>query len=149
MRQRIPQDRDLRELPQARQRPPAKPLDDYVRKKPERNDTIVAAYRSGSSTLRDIADFFGLHYSRISKIIQAADSAQHREKSLSTSCALGAGACSTDRTISIQMARGGGTRAAIQSSMPITHPRLRSAGDEPGAGLVQRQTAANQVSGIT
>jgi len=73
---RIPKDRDLRELPQARQRPPAKSLDDYVREHPERNDTIVAAYRSGGYTLRDIGDFFGLHYSRISKIVQAADSAR-------------------------------------------------------------------------
>ena len=75
MRRRIPKDRDLRELPQARQRPPARSLDDYVRENPERNDTIVAAYRSGGYTLRDIGDFFGLHYSRISKIIQAADAA--------------------------------------------------------------------------
>ncbi len=80
MRRRIPKDRDLRELPQARQRPPAKSLDDYVRENPERNDAIAAAYRSGGYTLWDIGDFFGLHYSRISKIIQAADSAPHKEK---------------------------------------------------------------------
>ena len=80
MRQRVPKNRDLRELPQARQRLPAKSLADYVREFPERNDTIVAAYRSGGYTLRDIGDFFGLHYSRISKIIQAADSARREAK---------------------------------------------------------------------
>ena len=31
MRQQIPTNRDLTELPQARQRPPAKPLADYLR----------------------------------------------------------------------------------------------------------------------
>ena len=77
---RIPKDRDLRELPQARQRPPAKSLADYVRENPERNDSIVAAYRSGGYTLRDIGDFFSLHYSRISKIIHAADLALREEK---------------------------------------------------------------------
>ncbi len=64
MRRRIPKDHDLSELPQAKQRPPAKPLDDYVREKPEHNDTIVAAYRSGGYTLRDIGEFFSLHHSR-------------------------------------------------------------------------------------
>ena len=59
MRQQIPTNRDLTELPQARQRPPAKPLADYVRQSPERNDAIAAAYRSGAYTLRDIDDFFG------------------------------------------------------------------------------------------
>ena len=80
MLRRIPKDRDLRELPQARQRPPAKSLADYVRENPERNDSIVAAYRSGGYTLRDIGDFFGLHYSRISKIVRAADAARHKAK---------------------------------------------------------------------
>ena len=73
MRRRVPANRDLREIPQARRRPPAKALPHYAREHPERNDAIVAAYRSGGYTLRDIGDFFGLHYSRISKIVQAAD----------------------------------------------------------------------------
>ena len=80
MRRQIPTNRDLTGLPQARQRPPAKPLADYVRQSPERNDAIVAAYRSGAYTLRDIGDYFGLHYSRISKILQAADPARPKAK---------------------------------------------------------------------
>ena len=51
MLQRVPKNRDLRELPQARQRPPAKSLADYVRENPERNNAIVVAYRSGGYTL--------------------------------------------------------------------------------------------------
>ena len=64
MRRQIPKDSGPTELPQARQRPPAKSLGDNVREGPDRNASIVAAYRSGGYTLRDIGDFFGLHYSR-------------------------------------------------------------------------------------
>ncbi|MGB5833984.1 MAG: addiction module toxin RelE, partial [Thiohalocapsa sp.] len=75
----LPQTRDLREVPQAKRRPPAKPLSEYRRDHRQRNDAIVAAYRSGGYTLRDIGDFFGLHYSRVSKIVQAADAARRGE----------------------------------------------------------------------
>jgi len=56
MRRQIPKDRELTELPQARQRSPAKSLRDYVRESPDRNASIVAAYRgeTGSCTLRKI-----------------------------------------------------------------------------------------------
>jgi hypothetical protein len=73
VRRHLPKDRDLRELPQSKRRPPAKPLPEYARDHPGRNEAIVAAYRSGGYTLRDIGDFFGIHYSRVSKIVQAAD----------------------------------------------------------------------------
>ncbi len=70
MRRQLPQNRDLREVPQAKRRVPAKT--EYARECPRRNDAIVAAYRSGGYTLQDIGDFFGIHYSRVSKIVQAA-----------------------------------------------------------------------------
>jgi hypothetical protein len=73
VRRQLPKHRDLREIPQAQRRPPAKPLPEYVRDYPRRNEAIVAAYRSGGYTLQDIGDFFGIHYSRVSKIVQAAD----------------------------------------------------------------------------
>ena len=72
MRRQLPQNRDLREVPQAKRRVPAKTLLEYARECPRRNDAIVAAYRSGGYTLQDIGDFFGIHYSRVSKIVQAA-----------------------------------------------------------------------------
>jgi len=73
LRRQLPKDRDLREVQQAKRRPPAKPLPEYVRDYPQRNEAIVAAYRSGGYTLQEIGDFFGIHYSRVSKIVQAAD----------------------------------------------------------------------------
>jgi hypothetical protein len=80
MQRKVPRDRDLREVPQAKRRPRAKALSEHAREYLQRNDAIVAAYRSGGYTLREIGDYFSLHYSRISKIIHAADLAAGEEK---------------------------------------------------------------------
>jgi putative transposase len=79
MRREVPTHRDLREVPQARARPPAYPLLDYVRQHPDRDSAIAAAYASGGYTLREIGDYFGLHYSHVSKIVQAASRAKGKE----------------------------------------------------------------------
>jgi len=88
MRRRVPQDRDLREVPQAKRRPRAKVLSEYARQYPARNDAMVAAYRSGGYTLQDIGDYFSLHYSRISQIVHAADLVQREEKGKTPFCRL-------------------------------------------------------------
>jgi putative transposase len=79
MRAKIPVERDLREVPQARARPLAKPLTDYASRHPDRDRAIAAAYESGGYTLREIGDFFGLHYSRVSKIVQAGERARAKK----------------------------------------------------------------------
>ncbi|MEA3276072.1 MAG: hypothetical protein U9Q81_12415 [Pseudomonadota bacterium] len=80
MRRKVPKGRDLREIPQAKVRPIAKPLAHYARKHPDRNRAIAAAYASGGYTMQEIGDFFGLHYSRISKIVQAASGARAKAR---------------------------------------------------------------------
>jgi putative transposase len=50
MQRKVPQHRDLREVQQAKRRPRAKALPEYAREHPQRNDAIVAAYRSGGYT---------------------------------------------------------------------------------------------------
>ena len=72
MQSKVPQDRDLREIPQAKARQVARPIDEYAHQHPDRDLAIAAAYASGGYTLRDIGDYFGLHYSRVSKIVRAA-----------------------------------------------------------------------------
>jgi REP element-mobilizing transposase RayT len=62
--------RDLREVPQAKPRPKALSLDEYARTQADRDAAICAAYASGGYTLREIGDHFGLHYSRVSKIVR-------------------------------------------------------------------------------
>ena len=44
LRRQLPKNRDLREVPQSKRRPPP-PLPEYVRDYPRRNEAIVAAYR--------------------------------------------------------------------------------------------------------
>ncbi len=78
MRRKVPGGRDLREVPQARPRPVAKPLKDYAREQADRDCAIAAAYGSGAHTMRDIGDYFGLHYSRVSKIIAEAERARRK-----------------------------------------------------------------------
>jgi len=80
MRCKVPKGRDLREIPQTKTRPSAKPLSYYARHHANRDRAIVAAYASGAYTMQDVGDFFGLHYSRVSKIIHAADQARAKAR---------------------------------------------------------------------
>jgi hypothetical protein len=75
MQRKVPRNRNLSEVPQARQRPVAQPLAAYARENPTRDEAILTAYQSGVYTLRDIGDYFDIHCSRVSKILQSAGSA--------------------------------------------------------------------------
>jgi len=76
MMRKVPRGRDLREVPQSKAR--AQPLAAYVRAHPERARAIAEAYASGGYTMQEIGDYFGLHYSRVSKIVR--EEAQERQK---------------------------------------------------------------------
>ena len=80
MRRKVPEGLDLREVPQSKARAIAKPLSYYARQYDNRNRAIAAAYASGGYTMRNIGDFFGLHYSRVSKIVHADDQARAKAK---------------------------------------------------------------------
>ena len=73
MQSRLPPDKDLSEIPAAQRRRVAKPLDDYARKYRDRNEAIRRAYESGGHGLKAIGDHFGLHYSRVSRIVTAGE----------------------------------------------------------------------------
>lgn len=75
MRRRYPLGRDPDEIPRAQERRLAKPLDVYETEYPTRNDAIAAAYASGDYTMKEIGDFFGLHLSHVSRIVQQAEGA--------------------------------------------------------------------------
>ena len=70
IKKHIPEDKDLSEIPAAQKRLPAKPLSYFQEVYRERDDAIVAAYRSGGYSMKDIGIHFCLHYSRISRIIK-------------------------------------------------------------------------------
>ncbi|MGD0958784.1 MAG: transposase [Methylomonas sp.] len=59
----------LIEIPYAQRRPLAKTLEE-ISKEHDRDIAILQAYASGAYTLKEIGGHFGLHYSRISRIIK-------------------------------------------------------------------------------
>lgn len=63
---------DLSEIPVAQKRPAAKSLYDYTDKYADRNKAIIEAYATGVYSMNEIGKHVGLHYSRISRIIQKA-----------------------------------------------------------------------------
>jgi hypothetical protein len=69
MQKQIGVDRDLSEIPSAQRRPTAKPLSIYEDESSGRDLAILSAYKSGGYSMKEIGDYFGLHYSRVSQII--------------------------------------------------------------------------------
>ncbi|MGH8273908.1 MAG: REP-associated tyrosine transposase [Gammaproteobacteria bacterium] len=74
MQRRIEKDKVLSEIPMTQRRPVAKPLAEYERRIGSRDAAITAAYTSGGYTLKEIGEYFGLHYSRVSRIMAKAKS---------------------------------------------------------------------------
>lgn len=70
MQRKIADDAPLSDVPALHKRPVARPLADYVRKHPSRDQAIIAAYRSGGFSQKQIADHFEVHYSWVSKIVK-------------------------------------------------------------------------------
>ena len=68
----------LDEVQSSQKRQLSKPLADYLDKATSRNEAIIKAYRSGGYSMVEIVNYFGLHYSSISKIIKAADNSQFK-----------------------------------------------------------------------
>lgn len=62
-------DSKLSEIPQKQRRKPAKSLKEYQDKNTNRNDAIVEAYQTGAYTMNEIANYFGCHYSTVSRVV--------------------------------------------------------------------------------
>ena len=71
LQRKIEAAQDLSEVPMAQRRKIPKPLAHYVRKHPDRDEAIEQAYASGGYGMKEIGAHFGLHYSRVSRIISA------------------------------------------------------------------------------
>ena len=70
MQGKLSPDVNLSEIPSAQKRQVPKPLIFFQRKYSERDIAIVKAYQSGGYSMKEIGDYFGLHYSRVSRIIK-------------------------------------------------------------------------------
>jgi len=65
-------DRDLSEVPLGQKRGTVLPLKEYERLSSGRDEAIVAAYLSGGYTMKEIGAHFGLHYSRVSRLVKGS-----------------------------------------------------------------------------
>lgn len=64
-------DKDLSEVPSSQRRGIPASLEEYDEKY-ERNESIAAAYASGGYTLKEIGDYYDLHYATVSRLIKNA-----------------------------------------------------------------------------
>ncbi|WP_239424264.1 hypothetical protein [Vibrio galatheae] len=60
---------DIAEIPAKQRRPNPLSLQQYAINASTRDEAITMAFASGGYTRRQLGDFFGLHYSRISRIV--------------------------------------------------------------------------------
>ncbi len=79
MQRKMDGNRRLSEIPKTQRRPVARPLSWYFEKYRDRDTAIFEAFTSGSYNMREIGDYVGVHYSRISRIVSLIEKA--REKS--------------------------------------------------------------------
>lgn len=63
-------DKDLSEVTKVQRKRSSKPLSYYANKHNNRNDAIYAVYKNGTYSQKEIANYFDMHYSTVSKIIK-------------------------------------------------------------------------------
>ena len=71
MQCKITPETNLSEIPSSQKRQVAKPLAYYEKKYSDRDEAITKAYESGGYSMKDVGDYFELHYSRVSRIVKA------------------------------------------------------------------------------
>ena len=73
---KITKETDLSEIPASQRRPMPKSLDFYAQKYNDRDQAMLAAYQSGGYSMKDLAKYFDLHYTSVSRIINGKYYAQ-------------------------------------------------------------------------
>lgn len=69
IQRKIDKDADISEIPTSQRRAMPKPIEHYAKKYKHRDQAIIAAYKSGGYSMKEIAEYFDLHYSSVSRII--------------------------------------------------------------------------------
>lgn len=64
---------DLAEVPRVQRCPPAQSLASYAKRYVTRKDAMALAFASGGYTLKEIAMYFGVHYSTVSRAVKKAE----------------------------------------------------------------------------
>ena len=65
---------DLSEIPRVQRRPKAKPLQYYEERYKDRDRGMVEAYLTGDYTMKEISEYFNVHYSTVSRAIKKQES---------------------------------------------------------------------------
>ena len=65
-------DVELSEIPKSQRKAKSEAIEYYLKQAINRDDAILRAWVSGGYTQKDIADYFSIHNSRVSKIIKKA-----------------------------------------------------------------------------
>lgn len=58
------------QIPLAQRRPPPPPLEEIEHRAPDRKAAIVAAYATGGYSYQQIADYFGVHFTTVGKLVR-------------------------------------------------------------------------------
>ena len=80
MQAKVSPDEDLSEIPLGQRRPKPKSIDYYIARCNNRDEAIALAYDSGGYGLKEIGMHFGLHYSRVSRIISGQRRVEAKDK---------------------------------------------------------------------
>ncbi len=72
-------DVDLSEVPLSQRRSVPKVLAYYDEVSGSRDEAISSAYASGGYSMREIGEYFGLHYSRVSRVLKVQDALKIQE----------------------------------------------------------------------
>jgi hypothetical protein len=73
MQQQISDRSAITEIPRAQRRPLARPLAYYRDSITDTKEAMAEAYATGDYTLQEIASFFGVHYSTVSRAVKRAE----------------------------------------------------------------------------
>jgi len=68
----IDQQKELSEIPKSQHKEKAKELSWYEQQATNRNEGIKLSYESGGYSMKEIGEYYKLHYSRVSRIIKIA-----------------------------------------------------------------------------
>jgi REP element-mobilizing transposase RayT len=72
----------LREVPRTQRRSLAKPLADFALRYPVRREAMARAFQTGVYTMQEIADYFGVHYSTVSRAVRRLETGQDSQAGL-------------------------------------------------------------------
>ena len=61
----------LREVPRAQRRPLTKPLSWFEQNYPLRHEAMARAFETGVYSMREISEYFGVHYSTVSRAVHS------------------------------------------------------------------------------